>query len=151
MLSTRTQLAALTLLLAAPLALPATAGAPAAPPQKGDVEYQDPTPDPTGNTNSGNQNHCNGLLPMEPPYIFNAPTTGKLAVKIDGFQGDWTLQIRDAKDKVIAGDDVNPPATEATTVKVKAKGQIKIQPCNIGFTPIAMIHWTFTPDPPKKK
>ena len=145
MSSKRTKLAVLCLLLAGPAALPASASpAQPAPPQKGDVDYTDPTPDPTGNAESGNQNHCNGLLPREAPYVFKAPAAGKLSVKIDGFVGDWSLQIRDGKDKVLGGDDQNPPATESTSVKIKAKGEIRIQPCNMGGTPMGAIHYVFT-------
>ena len=130
--------------VAGTLAAPAV-GAPKPKPITKTVEYTDATPDPTGNAESGNAAHCNGKLPVQEKGIaFAAPAAGSLKAVLSGFQGDWSMQIRDAKGKVLGGDDVNPPAYESVTVKIKSKGNYVIFPCNMGGTPIATVKYTFT-------
>lgn len=109
------------------------------------VAFTDGTPDPSGNAASGNENHCSGKLPQEKPVSVTLPGAGSLDISIDGFQGDWALQVRDASGEVIAGDDVNPPGYEATSVSVKKAATVQILPCNLEGTPQATIHYTFTP------
>lgn len=127
------------------MAGPATAG-PKKPPIKKTVDYTDATPDPTGNANSGgNASHCSGMLPSgETGIAFAAPAAGSLKATLGGFQGDWSLQMRDGKGKVLGGDDVNPPGYESATIKIKAKGKYVIFPCNLGGTPLATVTYVFT-------
>jgi hypothetical protein len=109
------------------------------------VDYTDATPDPSGNAESGNAAHCNGVLPTQEKGItFAAPAAGSLKAVLSGFQGDWSMQIRDAKGKILGGDDVNPPAYESVTVKIKSKGSYVIFPCNLAGTPLATVKYTFT-------
>jgi hypothetical protein len=116
------------------------------------VSYTDATADPTGNVSVDKKGledeslHCSaGKLPSnEKGITFAAPAPGSLKVAISGFQGDWSLQIRDAKGKVLAGDDVNPPDFEMVTAKIKTKGNYVIFPCNMGGTPLASVKYTFT-------
>jgi hypothetical protein len=122
------------------------ATAQAAPPKKFSktVSYTDPTPDPSGNAGSGNENHCSGQLPREDPISVKIPGPGTLDVSLGGFQGDWALQLRQG-DEVIAGDDVNPPGYEAATVRFKKAGTVLIQPCNLEGTPQGTVTYTYTP------
>jgi hypothetical protein len=109
------------------------------------VTFTDGTPDPTGNANSGNDQHCSGKLPQEAPISVKVPGPGNVDINIDGFQGDWALQVKDASGEVIAGDDVNPPsAFEATSVRLKKAATIQILPCNMEGTPQASVHYTYT-------
>ena len=128
----------------------ATTPASAAKPKKpitGTFTQSDPTPDPTGNATTGNQNHCTGKLPQEKPFQFKAPAAGKLKVELSGFQGDWALQILDDKGNVLGGDDVTPDTagtTESATVKIRKKMTVGILPCNMGGGPSATAKYTFT-------
>ena len=128
----------------AALLLPANAAAPR--PDNGTAEVTDPTPDPTGgavaNPSSG---ICGGALPAEAGVPVDLKSAGKLKVDISGFQGDWALAIRDSSGKFVAGDDVNPPAVEVVTTKIKKAGKYSLQACNLGGTPLATLKWTFTP------
>lgn len=108
------------------------------------VTFTDTTPDPTGNLESSEAMHCNGELPMEKPISVSIPADGSLKVALSGFQGDWTLQIRDSRGRVVGGADVNPPDTESATVKVK-KGKYAIQPCNLAGTLQAIVTYTYKP------
>lgn len=135
---------ALVTVLAVGVALGTTANA--APPKgfSKTVSFTDGTPDPSGNAASGNENHCNGKLPQEKPISVVIPGPGTVDVSIDGFQGDWALQVRDAKGEVLAGDDVNPPGYEATSVKLKKGATIQILPCNLAGTPAGKVTYTYT-------
>lgn len=109
------------------------------------VSFTDATPDPSGNAESGNQNHCSGQLPQEAPISVKIPGPGNVEVSIAGFQGDWALQIKDAAGEVIAGDDVNPPdAFESTSVRLKAAATISILPCNMAGSPQAQVKYSYT-------
>ena len=129
--------------VAATLAAPAMAAPPK--PIKKTVEYTDATPDPTGNLEGSEAEHCNGQLPSNEKGIeFAAPAAGTLKAVLGTAQGDWSMQIRDAKGKILGGDDVNPPDYESVTVKIKTKGKYIIFPCNMGGTPLATVTYTFT-------
>lgn len=109
------------------------------------VTFTDMTPDPTGNLESGNENHCNGKLPKEQPVAVKVPGPGIVEISINGFQGDWALQVRDAAGEVIGGDDVNPPsAFESTSVRLKKAATINILPCNLAGTPQAQLTYKYT-------
>jgi hypothetical protein len=110
------------------------------------VSFTDSTPDPTGNAGATNQDHCSGKLPQEAPLSVKIPGAGSVDINIDGFQGDWALQIKDASGEIIAGDDQNPPnAFESTSVSLKKAATIQILPCNLEGTPQANVHYTYTP------
>jgi hypothetical protein len=109
------------------------------------VAFTDTTPDPTGNAGATNQDHCSGKLPQEAPISVKLPGAGSLDVSIDGFQGDWALQLKDASGEIIGGDDQNPPSYEATSTSVKKATTIQILPCNLEGTPQANVHYTYTP------
>ena len=119
----------------------------AAPPKnfKKTVTFTDATPDPTGNAGSGNENHCSGQLPTEDPIQVKVPGPGYLEVSIAGFQGDWSLQIRDKDGEVLAGDDVNPPSEfESVSVRFKKAETVGILPCNLAGTPEAQVTYSYT-------
>src|SRR4051812_1578570 len=109
------------------------------------VGFTDATPDPTGNAGATNEDHCSGKLPQETPISVKVPGPGNVDINIDGFQGDWALQIQDASGEIIGGDDVNPPsAFESTSVRLKKAATIKILPCNLEGTPQANVHYAYT-------
>ncbi|MCA1822989.1 MAG: hypothetical protein ABR520_12625 [Mycobacteriales bacterium] len=112
-------------------------------PITGSFTFTDPTPDPTGNANSGNEQHCDGLLPKEKPYSLKIPAKGSLEV-ITEVTGDWSLQILAPDGEILAGDDVNPPASESAFVKIKKAGTYGIFPCNMTGAPDAKVTYTFT-------
>ncbi len=103
------------------------------------VTFTDATPDPSGNTESGNENHCSGVLPQETPISVKVPGPGDVDVTLSGITGDWALQIQDAAGNVIGGDDVNPPGAEATSVRLKKAATIKVLPCNLAGAPTAKV------------
>ena len=111
------------------------------------VAFTDASPDPSGNAGATNEEHCSGKLPHETPVRVKIPGPGNIDISIGGFQGDWGLQVRDASGAVIAGDDVNPPAYEATTVRLKKAATIQILPCNLEGTPKATITYKYTYKP----
>jgi hypothetical protein len=108
------------------------------------VSVTDPTPDPTGGAVAGTD-ICKGNLPNEAPVSVAIPAAGKLKADISGFQGDWAIAIRDKAGNFLTGDDENPPATEALTFKVKKAGTYLVQACNLGGTPMADLHYSYTP------
>ena len=103
------------------------------------VTFTDATPDPSGNANSGNENHCTGKLPQEAPITVKVPGPGDVDVALSGMTGDWGLQLLDASGEVIGGDDQTPPALEAASVRLKKAGTIKVFPCNEAGTPTAKV------------
>lgn len=107
------------------------------------VAFTDGTPDPTGNTGATNQDHCSGVLPKEKPIEVKIPGPGTIDISIEGFQGDWALQILQGSE-IIAGDDVNPPSYEATSLRVKKATTLSILPCNLEGTPQAMVKYSYT-------
>jgi hypothetical protein len=119
------------------------------------VTFADQTPDPTGGAIAADADPtmqiCDGKLPREKAVSVAIPGPGKLKVEISGFQGDWALSIRDAKDAFLSGDDVNPdptastPPTETVTQKIKKAGTYHLLPCNLGGTPSATMKYTYTP------
>ena len=119
----------------------------AAPPKnfKKTVTFTDATPDPTGNAGSGNENHCSGQLPTEDPIQVKVPGPGYLEVSIAGFQGDWSLQVRDSSGEVLGGADVNPPSEfESISVRFKKAETVGILPCNLAGTPEAQVTYSYT-------
>ena len=129
-------------LVTATAAVSFAASAQAAPPKSFSktVEFTDATPDPSGNAASGNENHCSGQLPRETPIELKVPGPGIVDVAISGFQGDWSLQIQDAKGEVMGGADVNPPNEfETASVRLKKAATILIAPCNLAGTPQATV------------
>ena len=134
-------------LLAATVGVALGTSANAAPP-KGftkTVSFTDATPDPSGNANSGNENHCSGELPQEDPISVKVPGPGNVEVSIKGFQGDWSLQIKDAAGEVMTGADVNPPSEfETASVRLKKAATINILPCNLAGTPQAEVTYTYS-------
>lgn len=127
--------------LAGITALALAAPALAAPPKPftQSVTFTDSTPDPSGNTATGNENHCSGKLPKETPISVKIPGPGDVDVSLSSVTGDWALQIQDADGNVLAGDDVNPPGTEATSVRLKKAATIKVLPCNLAGAPTAKV------------
>jgi hypothetical protein len=119
----------------------------AAPPKnfKKTVSFTDATPDPTGNAASGNENHCSGQLPQEDPISVKVPGPGYLEVSIAGFQGDWSLQVKDKDGEVLGGADVNPPSEfESVSIRFKKAATVGILPCNMSGTPQAEVTYSYT-------
>ncbi|HVE73879.1 MAG TPA: hypothetical protein VNA30_02145 [Mycobacteriales bacterium] len=123
-----------TLLLASCLAVVAAgslAPAHAKPPKsfKRSVIFVDRTPDPIG-FHVGPE-HCRSYLgPMEKPVEVAIPGPGVVDVAISGFSGQWSLLIMDKDGEVLGTADADPPATEATTLRLKRAMKINILPCN---------------------
>jgi len=139
----KTLLLATTATACAALLAPASA---AREPNSGTVSVNDPTPDPTGGgIGDPPTGICGGKLPAEKGSPVKLASAGKIKVDISGFQGDWGLAIRDSSGKFVAGDDVNPPAVEVVSTKIKKAGTYLLQACNLGGTPVATLKWTFTP------
>ena len=119
----------------------------AAPPKnfKKTVSFTDATPDPSGNAASGNENHCSGQLPQEAPISVKVPGPGYLEVSIAGFQGDWSLQVKDKDGEVLGGADVNPPSEfESVSIRFKKAETVGILPCNLAGTPQAEVTYSYT-------
>lgn len=108
-----------------------------------EVAFTDATPDLTG-LRPDSDAHCNGLVPQEAPYVFKAPAAGKLEVSIDGFTGEWALELRDAAGKVLVETDVTTPERESLTVKLRKPASVSIRPCNLAGSPEAVISLVFT-------
>lgn len=106
------------------------------------VAFRDATPDPSGIA-VGSDGHCSGLLPREKAYAFQAPAAGTLKATIGGFSGEWALQLRDSKDRVLAAQDVNG-GFETLSVKVRKPGVVNVLPCNLAGTPDSVITLVFT-------
>jgi hypothetical protein len=135
-----------TALIATVVAGVSLAGVANAGPPKGftkTVSYTDATPDPSGNAGSGNESHCSGKLPAEAGIAVKIPGPGTVDVTLGGFQGDWALQVKDASGEILGGDDVNPPAYESTSVRLKKAATITILPCNMEGTPSATVTYTY--------
>lgn len=132
--------------LAGVTALALAAPALAAPPKPftQNLTFTDATPDPSGNAQSGNENHCSGLLPKETPISVKIPGPGDVDITLSAVTGDWALQIQDAAGNVLGGDDVNPPEAEATSVRLKKAGTIKVLPCNMAGAPTAKVTIAYT-------
>lgn len=136
----------LALLLVAGLTATATPGLAAPKPKpkpiSQEVPFTDSTPDYSGWA-IGEDSHCAGVLPREEPYVFTAPAAGTLKVAISGFTGEWALDLRDAKGRVIAETDVLG-GFETLTIKLKRKTPVSIAPCNLAGSPEALISLVFT-------
>jgi hypothetical protein len=145
-----------TLIAATALAFAASAGlgqAFAAPakhkpkPLKGTWSFTDTTPDPSGNANGSNDQHCDGKLPAGPADV-NAQTfkvKGKGSFSVTSHVvGDWAIQLKDAKGNTITGDDVNPPDSEALAGVILKKGTYSVVLCNLEGAPTATADYTFT-------
>ena len=133
----------LALLLTATVAATATPGLAAPKPITQKVPFTDATPDVTG-LHPASDAHCNGFVPQEKPYEFKAPAAGKLKVSIDGFTGEWALELRDAKGAVLAEQDVSSPERESLTVKLRKPAVVNIRPCNLVGSSQATISLVFT-------
>ena len=115
-------------------------------PLKGTWSYLDTTPDPSGNANGSTSLHCSGKLPAGPAdvnaHTFKVTGPGTFSA-ISHVNGDWAIQLRDAKGNVITGDDVNPPASEALTGVVLKKGTYSLVLCNLEGAPTATADYVF--------
>ena len=117
----------------AALALPALGAPPKPVTQK--FSFTDATADVTAT--AGDAIGCDGVLPNEPGVEFTAPAGGKLKVSLTT-TGDWALEVRDAKGRVLASADGGLPTDqEMVSVKIKAAGTYTVLPCNIGGLPNA--------------
>ena len=138
---------ALVTAVAGTLAAPAV-GAPAKP-IKESFDYTDATADPTASAPApaGTYDGCDGAITpfAEKGFVISLPAKGSLKVKLNN-TGDWGLDVRDAKGKVLGSSDGGTPETlEAVTVKIKAAGKYTIVPCNLGGSPIADGTWEYKP------
>lgn len=133
----------LVLLVGTALAATVTPGLAAPKPITQEVPYTDPTPDYSGFA-VGTNSHCEGLLPREKPYVFKAPAAGRLKVTLSKFSGEWGLDLRDAKGRVLAETDVLGAQTETLTVKLRRAGEIQIAPCNLAGSTGSLISLVFT-------
>ena len=136
----------LALLLVAGLAASATPGLAAPKPKPKPISQQVPFTDATPDYSGwavGEDSHCAGMLPREEPYVFTAPAAGTLKVAIGDFSGEWALDLRDAKGRVLAETDVLG-GFEELTIKLKRKTPVSIAPCNLAGSPEALISLVFT-------
>ena len=117
-------------------------------PMKGSFSFTDTTPDPTPNVSDDTATHCNGRLPSAPTdvnsHAIKITRKGMLAVAAH-VVGDWALQIRDAKGRVLTGDDVNPPQSEGALLTITKRGTYQLVLCNLEGAPTATADYTFTP------
>lgn len=134
---------ALPLLLVATVAVTATPGLAGPKPIRQEVPFTDATPDVTG-LHPASDAHCNGFVPQEKPYVFRAPAAGKLQASIGGFTGEWALELRDDKGRVLAEQDVSSPERESLTVKLRRPAAVHIRPCNLVGSSEATISLVFT-------
>lgn len=136
----------LALLLVAGLAASATPGLAAPKPKPKPISQQVPFTDATPDYSGwavGEDSHCAGVLPREEPYVFTAPAAGTLTVAIGDFAGEWALDLRDAKGRVLAETDVLG-GFEELTIKLKRTTPVSIAPCNLAGSPEALISLVFT-------
>jgi hypothetical protein len=135
------------LALAAAGAAPALAGPAVAKPLKGTWSFTDATPDPSGNAQSSESNHCQGKLPSAPSdvnsHTIKVTRPGTLTVT-GHVVGDWAIEIDDAKGSPVFGDDVNPPDSEGAALRVK-KGTYAVIFCNLEGAPTASADYAFKP------
>ena len=124
-------------------AAPAPKSKPKPKPIEQEVAFTDATPDLTG-LRPDSDSHCNGLLPQEAPYEFKAPAAGKLQVSISGFTGEWALELRDEKGRVLAEQDVSIPELEKLTIKLRKPAVVSIRPCNLAGGPDGLISLVFS-------
>jgi hypothetical protein len=74
---------------------------------------------------------------------------GLLAVKVDGYQGDWDISVRDADGAEIgrgSGNDTPNagPGAESFEMKFKKPEPLQIAICNFSGTPQAHASFTYT-------
>ena len=127
------------------LVAPASAG-PKPKPIKKSFDYTDATADPTASV-PGGYDGCDGSIPpfAEKGFQVSLPAKGTLKVKIAN-TGDWGLDVRDSKGRVLASSDGGTPTDlESVTVKIKAAGKYSIVPCNLGGAPSTTGSYEYKP------
>lgn len=132
----------------ASLAAPAFA-APKPKPIKKSFTHTDATADPTASLDTalGGYGGCDEKIApfKEKGFTVSLPAKGSLRVVLNN-TGDWALDVRDAKGKVLGfSDGAMPQDLEAVTVKIKAAGKYTIVPCNLGGGPQATGTWEYKP------
>jgi hypothetical protein len=116
-------------------------------PIKGSWSFTDTTPDPTVSATSLDDpsEHCHGKLPAGPADV-NTGTikvSGRGVLTVTGSViGDWAMEVRDSKGRVLAGDDENPPKSESTSVDL-TKGTWTVVFCNLSGAPTASATYLF--------
>lgn len=119
-------------------AAPSQAAPPKPKPFTTTYSVTDATPDPTGNTNATEDQHCQGKLPMEAPIKVKVPGPGDVDVTT-AVTGDWALMVTNASGEILAGADVNPPESESTSVRLKKAQTINVYACNMEGAPTAKV------------
>jgi hypothetical protein len=86
-------------------------------------------------------------------HAYKTPGTGKLTVKLSGFQGDWDLYVADAKGNLMAestGDQTSAmagqggdPSTETIVMPVRGKVGLKFVTCNWAGGPTAHVDYKY--------
>lgn len=137
-------------LVAAGSTVPATAG-PKPKPITKTYTATAPLPDPSNYAGQGYSVCAQNVPQSFHTETFKAPAPGKLAVKMNGFTGDWDMLLVDSKGTEIthagASDLGSPaaPASESMTAKVKKGGTTyKIVACNWAGGATATVTYTFT-------
>jgi hypothetical protein len=115
-------------------------------PLKGSWSFTDTTPDVTYVSSiSDTTQHCHGRLPAGPADVnaHSLKVNGKGTLTITGAStGDWAMELRDGKGKVLTGDDQNPPKQESLSMDLP-KGTWTLYYCNLTGAPTATASYTF--------
>ena len=134
-------------------AAPALA-APKPKPLKGTWSFTDTTPDPTPSAmgvapgTPARDGYCVGTEPSAPTDV-NTQTIkvkGKGALTVLGDNnGDWAMEVRDAKNHFIAGSDGGLPQDKEgiAGLAITKPGAYKVVFCNLGGAPTASATYSF--------
>jgi hypothetical protein len=119
-------------------------------PLKGSWSFTDFTPDPTITVVAQAKMvdpYCHGTLPAGPSDVnaHSLKVKGRGTLTVNGSNtGDWAMEVRDAKGRVLAGSDGSSPTTQEGALLTLAKaGTYTVVFCNLTGAPTAKATYTY--------